>query len=260
MASANRRKRKLKKTIAKKSLKKTVILKSNNEILKTVEVPKKDEDNQKDTSEVEIISLVRFVKDTDDGDSFTKLHKHVEYYIKLFSKKYHIAGCDSDEIEQECLFALRYKAVEDFNPDRGKFRSFAVLCIRRHLFSLIKGNNQLKRKALNTSISLNQDRSEDGETLSLASLVIENKLSADEEMMKHENSELKQSKLFSKLSKLEREVLKLYLQQLSYEEIVIELKKVFPGKKILCKTIDNALLRCRSKSQTISTTIDWNEK
>jgi RNA polymerase sporulation-specific sigma factor len=197
-----------------------------------------------------ITQLVLLVREHDSDRAFQMLRKYLNYYIKLFSKKYRIRGCDADEIEQECLYALRYKAIEDFNSERGKFRSFAILCIKRHLFSIIKGGNQQKRRVLNESVSLDDDRSE-GDNLSLSNLVTEDKPPADELIEHFETFSLRRIRLLSKLSKLEQEVCKLYLQQLSYEEIVDELKKVFPRKKYDKKAVDNSLQRLRGKSKNI---------
>jgi len=117
--------------------------------------------------EQKFTSLVDLVRENDCKSSFNELREYLSSYIHLFGRKYRIPGCDSDEIEQECLFALRYKAIEDFNPLRGKFRSFAILCMKRHLFSIIKGSNQQKRRVLNNSLSLDEDRS-GGDDLSLS--------------------------------------------------------------------------------------------
>ena len=202
-------------------------------------------------TEVEIITLVRLVREEDCEDSFSEIVRYVSSFIESFGKKYRIPGCDIDEIKQECLFALRFKAIEDFNPDRGKFKSFAVLCLKRHLFSLIKGNNQHKRRVLNESVSLDEDRSEDGDSLSLASLVSGRETPAPETYEKDEVINNRKANLFSKLSILEREVVKFYLQQYRYDEIVEEIRKTFPDKNISKKTIDNALVRARSKSREV---------
>ena len=214
------------------------------------------EERDKAKLEQEISILVVKARD-DSGLAFEKLREYLDQYIKLFSRKYRIAGCDADEIEQEALYALRYKAIEDFNPERGKFRSFAILCIKRHLFSLIKANNQQKRTVLNQSLSLDEDRSEDGESLSLASLIAEDGLTADQEFERNENNNLKKSRLLSKLSPLEQEVLKLYLRQYHYDEIVDELNKIFPGKKITKKAVDNGLQRVRFKAQELARSLEW---
>ncbi len=122
------------------------------------------------TYEYEVTILVKLVRDDDCQESFGELRKYLSGYIQLSGRNYRIPGCDADEIEQECLYALRYKAIEDFNPKRGKFRSFAILCMKRHLFSIIKGSNQQKRRVLNNSLSLDEDRSE-GDGLSLGNLI-----------------------------------------------------------------------------------------
>ena len=102
---------------------------------------------------------------------------------------------------------------------------------------------------MNESLSLDQDRSEDGDSLSLSSLITRDELSVDEALEKMETFKVEQQHLLSRLSELEQEVFKLYLQQNSYEEMVDELKVIFPFKKITKKTVDNALVRLKMKAQ-----------
>lgn len=216
-------------------------------------------DGSEGALEETIAKLVNLVRDNDCETSFAELRSQLQYYIRLFGKKYRIPGCDSDEIEQECLFALRYKAIEDFNPERGKFKSFAILCIKRHLFSLIKANNQQKRTVLNTSLSLDEDRSSDGENLSLVCLITEDGLEAGDQIAKSESAHLRENRLLHKLSGLEQEVYKLYMKQMSYEEIVSELRRVFPKKSVKKKTVDNALQRLRAKAQELAEHLDFED-
>ena len=208
-------------------------------------------------TEKEIIRLVDFVRETDCEKSFVELRQYVSQYISVFEKKYRIPGCDADEIEQECLYALRYKAIEDFNPLRGKFKSFAILCIKRHLFSLIKGNNQHKRIVLNTAVSLDEDRSDDGDNLSLINLITRDETSVQDALEKNEIFYTRTQDLLLRLSRLEQEVFKLYIRQFHYDEIVEELKKIFPNKNICVKTCDNALVRIRLKSRTMLGDVDF---
>ena len=216
---------------------------------------------KKDQEEILIVSLVKEVREDDDESAFIRVRQYLNSYIKLFGQKYRIPGCDADEIEQECLFALRYKAIEDFDDDRGKFRSFAILCIKRHLFSLIKSSKQQKRRVQNESLSLDEDRAE-GENLNLGSIVAIKGLTASESLEKKEDGEVKKRKLMSRLSRLEKEVLKLYLQQFRYDEMVDELRRVnkrekFTGRRINKKSIDNSLQRIRKKAQDLADTLDW---
>jgi len=218
------------------------------------------EERSRPTAEdVKIILLVNAVRELNDEIAFVELKKLVDSFVKLSGNTYRIPGCDSDEIQAECYFALRFKAIEDFDHTRGKFRSFAILCIRRHLFSLIKGNNQQKRRVLNESLSLDQDRGEEGENLSLINLVAECGDAADEEIVKRESHLSKRDRLLGRLSRLEQEVCKLYLQQYHYEEIVESLQDVFPDRNITKKTIDNSLQRIRQKAQDLAKNMDLEE-
>jgi len=209
----------------------------------------------------EINELVNFVRNMDDEGvtaiAFGEIRSYVDQYIKLFGRKYKIAGHDADEIEQECLYALRYKAIEDFDPSRGKFRSFAILCIKRHLYSLIKGNNQQKRKVLNQSLSLDEDRGDEGENLSLINLITEDRPTVVEELENRENHNVKKTKLLARLSRLEQEVCFYYLKQYRYEEIVEVLQEKFPDREISKKGIDNALQRIRTKAHNLAKSLDW---
>ncbi len=216
---------------------------------------------ERDSIEEQINCLVDFIREVDDDDvtatAFAEIRSYLDQYIKLFGRKYRIAGHDADEIEQECLYALRYKAINDFDPKRGKFRSFAILCIKRHLYSLIKGNNQQKRRVLNQSLSLDEDRGESGESLSLIDLVTEDGPNVVEELESKEVHDFQKSKLFSKLSQLEQEVCKHYLCQDHYEEIVEKLQDMFPDREITKKTVDNSLQRIRMKAQELAKSLDW---
>ena len=208
------------------------------------------------TDELKVILLVNQVRSTDCENAFGELREYLSSYISLFAHKYRIPGCDADEIEQECLYALRFKAIEDFNPTRGKFRSFAILCMKRHLFSIIKASSQQKRRVLNESLSLDEDRS-DGNDLSLANLITKDKLSTVEKLEKEEMTNITKKRLLSKLSRLEQEVFKLYIQQYPYDEIADALEKIFPNKKFSKKSVDNSLVRVRQKAQNMGADPDF---
>lgn len=217
---------------------------------------KKGRGKQPTDPEENIKKLIKIVLESNDENlaqaAFVRLRQYVDNYIKLFSRKYKIPGHDEDEIEQECLFALRFKAIQDFDEKRGKFKTFATLCIRRHLYSIIKASEQQKRRVQNTALSLYDNWSDDeGNDLSLINLVVNNDLSVSEQIEHEELVELKKEKLLSKLSDLEKEVLKWRLLNYRYEEIVEKLKAKFPDKKINKKVIDNSLVRCRQKGREL---------
>ena len=212
-----------------------------------------------DNDEQRIVNWVINVREDSCEKSFLELRQYLSSYIGLFERKYRIPGCDADEIEQECLYALRFKAIEDFNPTRGKFMSFAILCMKRHLFSIIKAAQQQKRRVLNESLSLDEDRSE-GEDLSLSNLITKTHLSTVDLIEKEETTTAAKNKLLVKLSRLEQEVFKLYIQQFNYEDIADELEDIFPNKRFSKKSVDNALVRCRLKSRTVQGMDDLFER
>jgi len=127
--------------------------------------------------------------------------------------------------------------------------------MKRHLFSIIKASSQQKRRVLNESLSLDADRSEGGE-LSLSNLITKDTMSMVEKLEKAEVTTITKQRLLSKLSRLEQEVFKMYIQQYPYDEIAEALEKIFPSKKFSKKSVDNALVRCRFKAQEMSDDAD----
>ena len=202
--------------------------------------------------------MVKYVKEFSCEISFLQLRDYVQGYISLFSKTYRISGCDPDEIEQQCLVALRYKVIEDFDVEKGKFMSFAILCIKRHLFSLIKGNSQQKRRVLNESLSLDESRSVNGENLNLLGMVPGKTASVFDEVSEDEAAKNRKHALQEKLSPLELMVFDLYIQRYKYHEIVNELKKRLPKRKVCKKTVDNAIQRASSKAHKLRDDLEWS--
>jgi RNA polymerase sporulation-specific sigma factor len=130
--------------------------------------------------------------------------------------------------------------------------------MKRHLFSIIKASSQQKRRVLNESLSLDEDRSE-GNDLSLTNLITKDKLSTVERLEKEETTAVTKQRLLSRLSRLEQEVFKLYIQQYPYDEIAMALEKIFPNKEFSKKSVDNALVRCRSKAQELNKNVEFFE-
>ena len=66
---------------------------------------------------------------------------------------YFIVGGDRDDVIQEGMIGL-FKAVRDFDPKRyASFRTFAEVCIKNRLLSVIKAAARDKHMPLNSSVS-----------------------------------------------------------------------------------------------------------
>jgi len=206
--------------------------------------------SKRDNQEFEIFRLIKKIKYENDETSYDTICEYMKPYIDMLCKKFIIAGLGNDDIAQECLFALRYKAIDDFNPDRGRFKTFAVLCIKRHLFSIIKGNNQHKKKALNVSLSIDESHNKDGVDLMLRNLITSDDINIDEKIQEKENEDIRQGKLEEKLSDFERDVFIFYKQRYRYDEIAEMLQEKRPT--ICTKAIDNAVQRIKAKAKKIA--------
>jgi len=190
---------------------------------------------------------------------FQDILDRIDPLIKKISYKYNVAGHDSFDIYQEALFALRFKAIRDFDierthkGDKVSFEKFASLCVKRHLSTLLKTSFQNKKYTLNSSISMHAERSlgagEDTGTLAdIIAGVNENDL---DRVIREEQFSLIVVELLKVLSSFEKKVLLLYAQKYSYKEISDIINESREKVKINIKGVDNALSRIKIKARTL---------
>jgi RNA polymerase sporulation-specific sigma factor len=197
-----------------------------------------------------------------ENEAYNEIEKRIKVKIIYIIRQFYIPGLNFDDILQEALFALRFKAIPDYDGSRGQgpdpypFDRFAVLCIRRHLSTILKGSFQNKKKVLNTSISLDQDRgSHDDENLYLADIIPKTDTTVMDEIGEKEYYKTLFSSLYVKLSKLEKSVFVLYTYKYSYDEITDKINRVYEKrgsrKKVNIKSVDNALSRIKMKAKEV---------
>ena len=160
------------------------------------------------------------------------------------TRKLFLIDGDKDDLIQEGMIGL-FKAVRDYQVGKdAAFRTFADLCISRQLYSAIKKSNRLKNQPLNSYVSIYSDEFSDADELAGDRTVIssgsDNIANPEAIMIDRENAIDMQNKMFDKLSKMEREVLKRYLEGMTYQEIAADMEKS-------PKSIDNALQRIKGK-------------
>lgn len=164
--------------------------------------------------------------------------------VRQKTRKLFLIDGDKDDLIQEGMIGL-FKAVRDYQVGKdAAFRTFADLCISRQLYSAIKKSNRLKNQPLNSYVSIYSDEFSDADELAGDRTVIssgsDNIANPEAIMIDRENAIDMQNKMFDKLSKMEREVLKRYLEGMTYQEIVADMEKS-------PKSIDNALQRIKGK-------------
>ena len=164
--------------------------------------------------------------------------------VRQKTRKLFLIDGDKDDLIQEGMIGL-FKAVRDYQVGKdAAFRTFADLCISRQLYSAIKKSNRLKNQPLNSYVSIYSDEFNDADELAGDRTVIssgsDNIANPEAIMIDRENAIDMQNKMFDKLSKMEREVLKRYLEGMTYQEIAADMEKS-------PKSIDNALQRIKGK-------------
>jgi RNA polymerase sporulation-specific sigma factor len=184
--------------------------------------------------------IIREAKAGDDKALEFLINKY-KSFVRAKARTYFLIGADREDIIQEGMIGL-YKAIRDFRGDKlSSFRAFAELCITRQIITAIKTATRQKHIPLNSYISLNKPIFDEDSDRTLMDVISEESISDPEEMMINREEfagiEVKMGEI---LSSLEWEVLSLYLQGRSYQEIAVELNRHV-------KSIDNALQRVKRK-------------
>ena len=178
-------------------------------------------------------ALIRLMRQGEKGISDYLLEKYKGLVLKK-ARKLFLAGGETDDLIQEGMIGL-FQAIRDYQEGReASFQTFAGLCIDRQMYKAIKNSNRQKNMPLNAYVSLS---AEEEEALLGQSQDSPETILIDQEMAKEETS-----RLFEGLSHLEEEVLALFLQGESYEDIAKALGRT-------TKSVDNALRRIREKKK-----------
>ena len=185
--------------------------------------------------------LARHARDGDER-ALDLLLSRYRHYARAKARSYFLAGADREDIVQEGMIGL-FKAVRDFDEKHNTaFRAFAELCITRQIITAIKTATRQKHMPLNSYVSLNKPLSdEEGAERPLSdSLVSETVIDPAELVISAEEIASIKNSVDELLSELETEVLQLYMDGKSYQEIADML-----GRHV--KSIDNALQRIKRK-------------
>ena len=74
--------------------------------------------------------------------------------VRVCARPFFLAGGDSEDLIQEGMLGL-LSAIREFRSDRGaRFRTFAELCVRRRIISVVRAAAGGKHSPLNDYVSL----------------------------------------------------------------------------------------------------------
>lgn len=169
-------------------------------------------------------------------------------FVRAKARTYFLIGADREDIIQEGMIGL-YKAIRDYDQEKlASFRGFAELCITRQILTAIKMATRQKHIPLNSYVSLDKPIFDEESDRTLMDVLIAGEAIDPQDLLisreKYSSIEMKLSEL---LSVLEKEVLQLYVEGLTYQEISGELNRHV-------KSIDNAIQRVKLKLENFLTT------
>lgn len=189
--------------------------------------------------------LVEMVRDGHEFALDYLLNKY-KVLVEKKSKSYFLIGAGRDDIIQEGMIGL-FKAVRDYRDDKmASFYSFADLCVTRQIITAVKASTRQKHMPLNSYISLNKPvfEEDDHKTAFLDRMPSNKIINPEDLLIGKENVDIIELELSKKLSKLEKQVLQLYVDGTTYVEIAVILDRPV-------KSIDNALQRIKKKVEQI---------
>ncbi|MET3684050.1 RNA polymerase sporulation-specific sigma factor [Alkalibacillus flavidus] len=162
-------------------------------------------------------------------------------FVRAKARTYFLIGADREDIVQEGMIGL-YKAIRDFQDNKqSSFKMFAELCVTRQIITAIKTATRQKHVPLNSYVSLDKPVYEEDSDRTLIDMIAEDEQSDPERLLiNREKFADMEGKMQDLLSEFEQDVLELYLDGRTYQEISDQL-----GRHV--KSIDNALQRIKRK-------------
>ncbi len=160
--------------------------------------------------------------------------------VRVVSRPFFLAGGDSEDLIQEGMLGL-LSAIREFRPDRGaRFRTFAEVCVRRRIISVVRAAAGGKHTPLNDSVSLDPSLVLANQDFTSFGTAYHQQRNPEDVVIHEENLSALEEAIQKELTGLEAQVLALYLSGLSYAEIAEEVRRS-------TKSVDNAVQRVRRK-------------
>ena len=172
-----------------------------------------------------------------DRDAEDALAERYLRLVRACARPLFLAGGDSEDLIQEGMLGL-LKAIREYDPRKeAAFRTFAEICVRSRLSSLLRDSVRDKRRASTQSVSLNSPGFDSDSSALYAPMLQRN---PEEFLIDREHTASLLSGVRKQLSEFEATILGYYLDGLSCREIAGTV-----GRNP--KSVDNAVQRIRRK-------------
>ena len=158
--------------------------------------------------------------------------------VRTCARPFFLAGGDSEDLTQEGMVGL-ITAVREYGAGKGaSFRTFAEICIRSRLYSVLRASARDKQQPLNQSLSLDDSHFDSNPLTSGTNNLAQR--NPEDFLIDREHTAALLSGVRKQLSEFEAKILGFYLDGLSCREIAKAVNK--PPK-----SVDNAVQRIRRK-------------
>ena len=158
--------------------------------------------------------------------------------VRTCARPFFLIGGDSEDLTQEGMVGL-IKAVREYDPAKAaSFRTFAEICIRSRLYSVLRAAARDKHAALNQSVPLDTPFFDSNSYTSGTSQLAQQ--NPEESLIDREHTAALLAGVRKQLSEFEAKILGYYLDGLSCREIAETVGR--PPK-----SVDNAVQRIRRK-------------
>ncbi len=184
--------------------------------------------------------LIKQIQSANEKAEEELFFRYKDLVVKI-ARSYYIVGGELEDLIQEGMIGF-YRALKayDISRNEAKFKTFAITCIKHQIQAAITKANSKKNQTLSQAISFQTfTKNTNGvDDIMPLALILEN--TPADKIIDKENFEDLKKIITQTLSKLELNVLKLYLQGYSYREMATILKRSE-------KSIDNCLSRIKNK-------------
>ena len=200
----------------------------------------------KQTEEINLIKKAQ----SGSSEAMEQLMQGYKPLVNSIARRYFLLGGETDDLVQEGMIGL-FQAVQTYDEKNGAaFKTFATLCVKRKVQTVIKTANRQKNKMLNFFLTINnqgvvvsdavngvEDDSDEGE---VGIFITSKTLDPEHMILSKEAIHYIKNQIENKLTILEKNVLQLFVAGNSYGDIAEKLN-------ITKKAVDNILFRVRKK-------------
>ena len=159
--------------------------------------------------------------------------------VKKQARTMYLMGGENEDLIQEGMIGL-FRAISTYRQGEGSFYGFALICINRQMYTAVQASARKKHEPLNAYVSLDEEPQMPLEDSPETMLLLQEKEGKREDMIARH------------LSSLEKKVLALYLEGMSYGQIAEQIGR--PEK-----SVDNAIQRLKKKLKKVEKSVDTQD-